>query len=144
MNRINLIALGVRDMDKSLAFFCELGFQTKITEKNMPIVFFNNEGSKLELFPLEALAKDINPDNPPALPQGGFPGLTLACNMKSRDEVDRAMKKAVTAGATIAKEPQELAWGGYGGYFIDLDGYYWEVAYGPDWQFDEQNMLVID
>ena len=27
-------------------------------------------------------------------------------------------------------------WGGYGGYFTDLDGYYWEVAYGQDWEFD--------
>lgn len=144
MNRINLIALGVRDMEKSLAFFREIGFITKTTAKNAPIVFFNNEGSKLELFPLEELAKDINPDNPPALPQGGFSGLTLACNMKSREEVDVAMKKAQAAGATIAKEPQELIWGGYGGYFVDLDGYYWEVAYGPDWQFDEQNMLVIE
>ena len=70
--------------------------------------------------------------------------MTLACNMKSREEVDHTMKKAVAAGATLAKEPQELSWGGYGGYFIDLDGYYWEVAYGPDWKFDEQNMLVIE
>lgn len=144
MNRINLIALGVRDMEKSLAFFRTLGFQTKTEEKNPGIVFFNNEGSKLELFPLEELAKDINFEKPPALPQGGFPGMTLACNMKSREEVDHTMKKAVAAGATLAKEPQELSWGGYGGYFIDLDGYYWEVAYGPDWKFDEQNMLVIE
>lgn len=144
MNRINLIALGVRNMEKSLAFFREIGFQTSTDEKNPPIVFFNNQGSKLELFPIDELAKDINANNPPALSQGGFPGLTLACNLKSREEVDAAMKKAAIAGATIAKEPQALSWGGYGGYFIDLDGYYWEVAYGPDWEFDEQNMLVIE
>lgn len=106
MNRINLIALGVRDMEKSLAFFRTLGFQTKTEEKNPGIVFFNNEGSKLELFPLEELAKDINFEKPPALPQGGFPGMTLACNMKSREEVDHTMKKAVAAGATLAKEPK--------------------------------------
>lgn len=29
-------------------------------------------------------------------------------------------------------------------FFVDPDGHYWEVAYGPDWKFDEQNMLVID
>ncbi|MGP6140172.1 MULTISPECIES: VOC family protein [unclassified Jeotgalibaca] len=144
MNRINLIALGVRDMEKSLAFFREIGFQTRTDEKNPPIVFFNNEGSKLELFPLEELARDINAMDPPALSQGGFPGLTLACNMKSQEEVDAAMKRAAEAGATIAKKPQQLSWGGYGGYFMDLDGYYWEVAYGPDWEFDEQNMLVIE
>ncbi len=26
----------------------------------------------------------------------------------------------------------------------DPDGYYWEVAYGEIWKFDESNMLVIE
>lgn len=144
MNRINLITLGVRDMAKSLAFFRAIGFQTQTTETNPAIVFFNNEGSKLELFPLVELAKDINAEQPPEISPGGFSGMTIACNMRSRAEVDATLQKAVAAGATIAKQPQQLSWGGYGGYFIDLDGYYWEIAYGPNWEFDEQNMLIID
>lgn len=34
--------------------------------------------------------------------------------------------------------------GGYSGYLQDLDDYYWEVAYGDMWQFDDQNMIMID
>lgn len=47
-------------------------------------------------------------------------------------------------GGTIAKKPEKVFWGGYSGYFQDPDGYYWEVAYGPDWKFDENEMLIIN
>lgn len=145
MNRINLIALGVRDIRKSLEFYKEIGFEASVVgdEEKPVIVFFKNEGSKLELFPLEELAKDINQENPPKISTGGFPGFTLAYNGKSSAEVDEILKKVKDAGAQVVKQPQTLSWGGYGGYFKDLDGYYWEVAYGADWEFDENNMLII-
>ena len=44
-------------------------------------------------------------------------------------------------GGTIVKEPQEVFWGGYHAYFADLDGYYWEVAWGPDFKYDENGLL---
>ena len=145
MNRINLICLGVRNMAKSLAFYKALGFQTYETAENPPIVFFDNQGSKLELFPLEGLAADIAEDNPPALSPGGFGGITLACNMKSREEVDALMALVTPSGGSVAKPPQMAAtWNGYHGYFQDPDGYSWEVAYGPNWQFDENDMVLIE
>ena len=45
------------------------------------------------------------------------------------------------AGGKIVKEPQESFWGGYHAYFSDLDGYYWEVAWGPNFKFDENGLL---
>ncbi|KAF1303030.1 VOC family protein [Candidatus Enterococcus willemsii] len=143
MNRINLVCLGVQDLQASLAFYQQLGFQTT-ARADAPIVFFNNQGSKLELFPIEQLAKDINETNPPTISRSHFSGITLACNLKSQAEVDQMMTLVRKAGGHIAKEPQPTDWGGYSGYFQDLDGYYWEVAYGGDWQFDEQEMLIID
>ncbi|MCG3418350.1 VOC family protein [Oceanobacillus sp. M65] len=145
MNRLNLVTLGTRDIVKSHNFFKEIGFETSIMgpESDPAIIFFRNEGSRIALYPLEELAKDINNENPPALSEG-FPGITLAYNAKSLGEVDKVFKRAELAGAKIIKEPKETDWGGYSGYFTDLDGYYWEVAYGEDWEFDESNMLVID
>ncbi|MFD2629646.1 VOC family protein [Oceanobacillus kapialis] len=145
MNRVNLITLGTKDNIKALNFFQELGFDTAIRgpETNPAIIFFRNEGSRIALYPLEELAKDINSENPPTTPEG-FPGITLAYNAKSKEEVDNVLQKARLVGAKIVKEPIATDWGGYGGYFTDLDGYYWEVAYGEDWEFDEANMLVID
>ncbi|MCM3740827.1 VOC family protein [Oceanobacillus luteolus] len=145
MNRVNLITLGTKDIVKSHEFYKNLGFDTSIrgTEENPIIIFFRNEGSRIALYPVEELAKDVNDEHPPMI-SSGFPGITLAYNAKSMNEVDEMMDRAKLAGAVIQKEPVKNDWGGYGGYFTDPDGYYWEVAYGADWEFDESNMLVID
>ena len=145
MNRLNLITLGTRDIVKSHEFYKKLGFDTSVRspESDPDIIFFRNEGTRIALYPLRELAADINPNHP--LEKGrGFGGITLAHNTKSAEEVDEIMKRAKLAGATICKQPQRTEWGGYGGYFTDLDGYYWEVAYGATWEFDENNMLVIN
>mgnify|MGYP003623334610 CR=1 FL=1 len=144
MNRINLICLGVRDMAKSLAFYKAVGFQTYEKADCPPLVFFDSQGSKRELFPLGELAKDINAEHPPKLSSDGFSGITLACNMKSESQVDACMALVEESGGAIVKKPEMVSWGGYSGYFRDTEGYYWEVAYGPGWRFDDNGMLVID
>ena len=143
MNRISIICLGVRDMAQSIRFYRDgLGFETDEKEDSPKVVFFNTTGTKFELYPLELLAEDINEKNPPHV-AAGFAGITLAYNVKSEDEVHAVMDLAEKAGATIAKEPQRVFWGGYSGYFTDPNGYYWEVAYNPFWNFDEKDMLVL-
>ncbi|MPN57058.1 hypothetical protein SDC9_204752 [bioreactor metagenome] len=144
MNRINLICLGVRDIARSLAFYKALGFVTYERDENPPIVFFDNQGSKLELYPIDKLAEDISAECPPAPGPGGFSGITLACNMKSEAEVDALFAVVERCGGRIAKHPERVFWGGYSGYFQDPDGYHWEVAYGDVWTFDENDMLVIE
>lgn len=144
MNRINLICIGVRNMEESLKFYKNIGFKTHEKGENLGIVFFDNQGSKLELFPIEELAKDINYDHPPALSTSGFSGITLACNCKSKAEVDSVMDQVRSSGGKIVKEPEIVSWGGYSGYFLDPNGVYWEVAYGENWVFDENDMLVIE
>lgn len=144
MNRINLIAIGVKDITKSLAFYKGLGFQTFEKENTPSIVFFNNEGTKLELFPLEGLVNDMKIPLPNAAVVGQFKGITLAYNAKSEQEVDAHLELAKSLGATIIKEAEHVAWGGYSGYFRDLDGIDWEVAYADIWKFDDQNMLIVE
>ena len=143
MNRINLLTLGVSNMTASLRFYRDgLRFETSVTEDNPGIVFFKNRGTRLALYPLKELVKDIDPADPPQ--KSGFSGITIAYNAKSEEEVNTVMDQARQAGGTVLKEPERVFWGGYSGYFADPDGYVWEVAYGPNWQFDEQDMLVID
>lgn len=145
MNRLNLITLGVKDMVESLTFYREgLGFEVVVygEEMNPDVMFFNNGGTKISLFPIERLVNDINEANPPEI-SPGFGGITLAYNGKSKEEVDRVFALAKKAGASIVKEPETVFWGGYSGYFQDPNGYYWEVAYGDMWKFDENDMLII-
>ena len=144
MNRLNVVCLGVNDMEKAIKFYKDgLGFQTNETNYVPPVIFFNaSAGIKLELYPLDLLAKDISIDNPPPI-GNGFGGITLAYSAKSREEVRQIIELARKAGANIEKEPQDVFWGGYHAYFSDPDGYYWEIAYGPDFIFDENNMLIL-
>ncbi|MCR1954552.1 VOC family protein [Clostridioides mangenotii] len=143
MNRMNIICLGVRNMEKAVVFYRDvLGFETNEKENNPKVIFFNTSGTKLELYPIDLLAEDISKENPPKFGTG-FGGITLAYNAKKKEEVDSIVELARKAGAKIVKEPQEVFWGGYHAYFSDLDGYYWEVAWGPDFEFDEQDMLKL-
>ena len=47
------------------------------------------------------------------------------------------------AGGRIVKPAQDVFWGGHSGYFADLDGYYWEVAWGPMFSFNAAGELVV-
>ena len=144
MNRLNIITLGVKDIKKSFAFYQGLGFETKQNlDDKLDIVFFNNQGTRLALYPLDALSMDISETHPPKKTKG-FSGITIAYNTKSKEEVDKVLKNAETLGGTIVKPAGHVFWGGYSGYFQDLDGYLFEVAYGENWQFDKNDMLIIE
>ncbi|HEY7294886.1 MAG TPA: VOC family protein, partial [Dehalococcoidia bacterium] len=96
------------------------------------IAFFHTRGVVLALYPRHLLAADAN------LPDGassGFGGFTLAHNVGSKDEVDAVLAEAVAAGATLLKPAKDAEWGGYSGYFADPDGYPWEVAWAPGFDF---------
>lgn len=143
LNRVTVITLGVKDMNCSLRFYRDgLDFATDVVEENPGIVFFSSPGVKLALYPLNKLAEDINPATPP---QGrGFGGITLACNVPPKCDVNVFIEKARVAGATIVLEPEDAFWGGYHAYFADPDGYYWEIAWGgPMFQYDEHDLLVL-
>ena len=142
MNRITCICLGVRSMERSAAFYKALGFRTDSQETSPRVCFFNTPGTKFELYPLDRLAEDIDPADPPA-PGNGFGGVTLAYNVETREEVDTVIRLVRDAGGRIVKQPQDAFWGGYHAYFADPDGYYWEVVYGPDFRFDENGLLVF-
>ena len=51
--------------------------------------------------------------------------------MSSPEAVDAILNEAEAAGAEIVKAAAQTSWGGYSGYFADLDGFLWEVAWAP-------------
>jgi len=36
-----------------------------------------------------------------------------------------------SSARVVTKAPERVFWGGYSGYFTDLDGHLWEIAYNP-------------
>ncbi len=126
--RISLITLGVDDLARARAFYEALGFRAS-PAGNESVVFFQAGGMALSLFGRAALAEDGHLPAPSK--DGGFGGITLAYNARSRDEVDEVLSQAVFAGAKLLKPAQDVFWGGYSGHFADPDGHPWEVAWNP-------------
>ena len=140
MNKITCICLGVKNMEKAIKFYRDgLGYKTNCKENNPPVCFFNTPGTKFELYPLDLLVKDI--DESSLKIGSGFSGITLAYNVEKKEDVDKVIELVKNAGGKIIKEPQNVFWGGYHAYFSDLDNYFWEVVWGPDFQFDENGLL---
>ena len=139
--RITIITLGVEDLPRAMHFYRDgLGFPTD-AQDDAPIAFFMTGGVRLALYPKKALAEDISKDV--RLSPKGFGGITLAHNVSTKKEVRAVLSLAKKAGAKIAKAAQDTFWGGYSGYFADLDGYYWEVAWAPMCTFDRTGALVF-
>jgi uncharacterized protein len=137
--RIKVITLGVSDLERSLAFYRDgLGLPTQGiigTEfEDGAVVFFDmNDDLILALYPRTALAKDakvhVSPSNPSEFSIGHIVG--------SKEEVDALMQQAEKAGAHVTDAARDRFWGGYSGYFQDLDGHLWEIAWNPAWEVKE-------
>lgn len=137
--RITVITLGVDDLDKAVEFYATgLGLKTNgIIGKEFEfgaVAFFDLEnGIKLALWPRTSIAHDTGIN----ISDASSTGMTLGQNLNTRDEVDAAMAKAISAGATILKPASETFWGGYSGYFQDPDGHIWELVYNPELLVEE-------
>ena len=121
-----MITLGVKDLHTAIKFYQNgLGFPK--LDSPPSVAFFRLNGTWLGLYNRESLAIDAGV---PSVGDG-FSGVTLSHNVKSEQEVIDVMTLAENAGGEIVKTPQKAAWGGFHGYFKDLDGYLWEIAYNP-------------
>jgi uncharacterized protein len=140
--RITIITLGVRDLPRAIRFYRDgLGFPTDAKD-DAAIAIFMTTGVRLALYPKNALAEDISGNV--ELSRGGFGGITLAHNVEKKEEVAEVLVLAERAGGKIVKPAQDVFWGGHSGYFADLDGYYWEVAWAPMCSFDQTGAIVFE
>ena len=137
--RIKVITLGVSDLERSMAFYRDgMGLPTQgITGTEFEdgaVVFFNMDDDLiLALYPRASLAKDAKVSVGPPSPAE----FSIGHIVKSKRDVDAVMKQAEKAGARITDPAHDRFWGGYSGYFQDLDGHLWEIAWNPDWDVEE-------
>lgn len=137
--RITVITLCVDDLERAVHFYRDgLGLPTQgIVGKEFEygaVAFFDLQpGLKLAIWPRKSLAHDasisIGVSNPTEF--------SIGHNVSSIAEVDAVMEQAKSAGAVIVKPAQKTFWGGYGGYFQDLDHHLWEVVWNPQWLPEE-------
>jgi len=123
--RVSVVGLGVDDLTRAKRFYEALGWRAASDETG--IVAFNLIGMALTLYPWPDVAAEVGM----TVEEYGKPNVMLAHNVRTRDEVAATLAKAEAAGGTIVKPAQDVFWGGHSGYFRDLDGHYWEVAFNP-------------
>lgn len=137
--RITVITLGVGNLEEAVEFYRDgLGLPTEGivgTEfEHGAVAFFELEnGLKLALYGREDLAHDARVEKSDPSPTD----FSLGHNVGSQEQVDSVMAQAEEAGARIIKAAQATFWGGYAGYFQDLDDHLWEVAWNPAWDVSE-------
>jgi catechol 2,3-dioxygenase-like lactoylglutathione lyase family enzyme len=134
---VSLITLGVRDVERSTAFYQALGWPLSSASVPGEVSFFRTAGAILTVWSADELAGDAG-----AAPRSGdgFRGVGVAINCESREQVDEVLAAAEAAGATITKPAHAADWGGYTSYFADPDGHAWEVAHNPHWPIGEDGL----
>jgi catechol 2,3-dioxygenase-like lactoylglutathione lyase family enzyme len=126
--RISLVTLGVEDLARARAFYEALGW-SGAQQPDASVAFFQAGGLVFGLWT--------------ALGGHGAPGIELAHNVRSPEDVDAVLAEAERAGATIARVAAPADWGGYSGAFADPDGYVWEVAHNPDWTLADDGSVQL-
>ncbi|MFT0548569.1 VOC family protein [Allopusillimonas ginsengisoli] len=131
--RISVITLGVTDLEKSLAFYRDgLGLPTEgIVGREFAhgaVAFFDLSGGlKLAIWAQDDISYDTGLPKQPI----SSTSFTIGHNVLDRQEVDKTMDAAQRAGAEIIKPPQDTFYGGYAGYFRDINGHLWEIVWNP-------------
>lgn len=120
------VNLPVKDLEKSKAFFTQLGFEFNpqfTDEKAGCLVLGENIYAMLllEKFFKSFITKDITDTNTST-------EVINALFVDNRAEVDHIVDKAIRAGATIYREPDVMDFM-YSRSFQDLDGHLWEIGW---------------
>lgn len=120
------INLPVKDLSKSIDFFTKLGykFNPQFTDENATCMIVDENIFVMllvEKYFKTFMPKDICDTSKSA-------EVLVALSFNSRAEVDAMVAKAIAAGGTTYKEPQDLGFM-YQHGFQDLDGHIWEIFF---------------
>lgn len=124
---VDIVALGVRDIKKSMCFYQKLGLTTDNNEEEPAVIFFNSTRAVLELY------KISTPIVSRELQEPIQERCILSSVMKSQLEVDQLLFLAEEAGGKIIERGCVTSWGGYRGYFADPDNYCWAIIHWDEW-----------
>lgn len=125
--RLSFVTLAVTDLQATETFYVDgLGWEVALHVAGEVMMVKVADKVVLSFWAEAAFAQECGS---PTL--GGIPPVVLAHNVGTKDGVDRCLEQARAAGAEPVHDAAERDWGGYSGYFVDPDGYRWEVAYNP-------------
>jgi predicted lactoylglutathione lyase len=135
--RLNLVTLGVQDLDRAQAFYEALGWAGRRPDEE--VVFFQAGGMVFALYRRDKLLAENGLG-----PAEGASTVTLGYLVRSPEEADALLAEAEAAGGTITRPAERMFWGGYSGTFADPDGHAWEVAHNEGWELAEDGTVRLD
>ena len=137
--RLNIVTLGVENLEKAVHFYKDcLGWTLSSISGGDFAIFKLSTGTALALYPRHLLAKDACVED-----FGGFGGITLAQNVLSKEEVDRALSQAVLAGAMLLKR-QVIRVGRIFRIFRRSRRPPWEVEWSPLLELQQGKLVLTD
>ncbi|MFK4762997.1 VOC family protein [Microbacterium sp. ZW T5_45] len=123
--RVSFITLAVADLARSRAFYVDgLGWEPIFAGDDV-LMLPVGDRLILSLWSIEGFTAEIG-----EAPASGVAPITLAHNLATPAEVDAVLAEAAEIGARVSPGQQRV-WGGYSGYFVDPDGFRWEIAVNP-------------
>lgn len=120
------VNLPVKDLEKSINFFTQLGFSFnhRFTDEQATCMIIGENIFAMLL--VEERFRDFT--RKPISDAKKSTEVLLALDATSREAVDAMIQHAVKAGGSTYAEPQDHGWM-YGHSFADLDGHQWEILY---------------
>ncbi len=105
--QLTTVMLGVDDLQRSKKFYADLGCTIEQDYPNFVSLGFGTGPPTLALYPREAAAQDagVSPES------SGFWGASFHYIVQTSDAVDEVIQQAVSAGASVVKEPAPTQWG---------------------------------
>jgi predicted lactoylglutathione lyase len=129
------INLPVKDLDKSISFFTNLGFSfnPQFTDEKAGCMVISEQIFAMLLTEpyFKTYTKKAVSDAKTATE------VLIALDAASKGEVEQIVAKAKRSGAAIYAEPQDHGWM-YQHSFADLDGHQWEFIYMDETQLPNQ------
>ena len=120
------VNLPVKDLNKSVEFFTQLGFKfnPQFTDDNATCMIVGED-----IFVMLLVEKFFKTFTKKQIADATkSTEVLIALSADSRENVDKLADKAIEAGGTTYSDPQDQGWM-YQRSFQDLDGHQWELIY---------------
>ena len=120
------VNLPAKDLNKTIEFFTKLGFKfnPQFTDENATCMIVGED--IFVMFLVEKFFKTFTKKE--ICDTSKNTEVIVALSVEGREKVDQMINKAIEAGGTESREPQDHGWM-YGRSFEDINGHIWEIIY---------------
>jgi predicted lactoylglutathione lyase len=129
------VNLPVKDVNKSAEFFKQLGYtiNPKYSDETAVSVVISEE-----IYAMLLIESKFSEFTPRQVADTSKTTEVITClSAESKDEVNKLVDKAIKAGGTETRPPQDYGFM-YGRSFNDLDGHIWEIVWMDESGFEHK------